>query len=176
MKQLILSILMVATLSGCMNREAEKSADLSKESLADLPHFTECAESFEVLELLEGLPRSATLSKSSKGEFMERAVVKLDRHSFYEEPLETPANDEAILRSLLSDTALYKPHSGMERCGGFHPDFGVKLLSKSEVAYVYICFGCDEIKAYRGKKALHADLSRDYSERLKELLIPYSHR
>lgn len=169
MKRLIPLILTVLCVAGCRSNAQERHLG----SLAELPIFTQFARGFELLELLEGLPHQAFEKEALKKEINEKDAMKLNGYWFYEELLEIQAKDEEELRSILSDNSSYAPYSGIKRCGGFHPDYGVKLLNKSEAVYFYICFGCGEIKAYRGKKELHADLSNVSSKRLKELLKPY---
>lgn len=147
---------------------------MPQDSLAELPFFIQSARGFEFFELLEGLPHQTFEKEALKKEIKDKETINLNGYWFYEKPLEIPAKVENELRGILSDESVYARYSGMKRCGGFRPDYGVKLLSKAEIIYFYICFGCGEIKAYGGKHELHADFSDEGSSRLKELLRGYN--
>ncbi|MGJ8654660.1 MAG: hypothetical protein ACSHX8_15475 [Opitutaceae bacterium] len=163
-------ILIALFVAGCGSTGPKNEQD----NLALLPFFTQSTVEYELLELLEGLPHQILEKEALKKEIKDKDVIKLNGHWFYEQPLRIQSKDESELREILSDNSTYTPFSGVKRCGGFHPDYAVKLLSKAEIVSFHICFGCREIKVYRGRKELHADLCNESYDRLKELLKGYS--
>jgi hypothetical protein len=144
-----------------------------QDSFSRLPQFTEAAQQFEHLELIEGLPHQAWNRELLKKEINEKSTFKLHDFWFYKRPLIITPEDEKELRNILSDQKTYQVFGGFKFCGGFHPDYCVKVKDKGETICFLICFGCHEVKAYSGKHELYADFSDEGYDALRELLTQY---
>ncbi len=125
------------------------------------------------ITLYEGLPHQGYQPKKLAEE-MKKPTIEKGGFPFYRDPLALKDADAKALGAILANRDTFQPFGGEKKCGGFHPDYALVVLSKGEEVTYLICFGCGEVTVYgSGRSETRYDLSLDARTRLGEILKPY---
>ncbi len=124
------------------------------------------------ITLYEGLPHQFYEFELLRSEASRTPTLQMNGYPFYRETLSLTASDKSQLMSILVDGNTSTKYSGEKKCGGFHPDFAVRLSVQELQVFFQICFGCGEMKVFGDKERIY-DLTDNGTARLKKLLTPY---
>lgn len=125
------------------------------------------------LILYEGLPHQTWDRKLLESELKKKATVSRHGFPFYKRPNPVTEKDAKTLLALAKDPKSFAPFTPHKRCGGFHPDFSLVWKSGNEDLEMHVCFGCHEIKVYKGNVTVHCDIRGETYNKLKKLLANY---
>lgn len=123
------------------------------------------------LAVFEGLPHQTWSADALKSELETEATVQRYGFPFYQRPYSVSQADLVKLRNLTTRKGTFAPFSGWKLCGGFHPDFSLVWTKGEETLEIHLCFGCDEIRAYRGKSEVYCE--NDGSDEFAAILSAY---
>ena len=98
------------------------------------------------LVLYEGLPHERIDREGFRSALHTKPTIKIQKHFFFENPLEVPPEAVASLRSLCAATDSFRPWSPNKKCMGFHPDFALQWTKGDSTVSCLICFGCLEMQ------------------------------
>jgi hypothetical protein len=74
------------------------------------------------------------------------AIVYVDKHFFFEKPLDLDDDDELSLREFATNYRSFGTYEGEKLCGGFHPDANIRIITDQGVVQMLACFGCSQIR------------------------------
>lgn len=124
--------------------------------------------------LIEGLPHPIEGDVPAR-EKQRPQATQFHGYWFYSPAVSIPEDRFSAIERILKADGSFKDWSGEKRCGGFHPDWLVRLRSgDGQTAYV-ICFGCHEVKVFADGKVNRYDLEDSayaaLSKYLKEMRV-----
>ena len=111
------------------------------------------------LVLYEGLPHERIDPDDFRSALKTKPTIKIQKHFFYERPLDVPPEAVAALRSLCADADSFRPWRDGKLCMGFHPDFALQWTKGDSTVSFLICFGCWEMQIVSPQGRLMMDLS-----------------
>jgi len=157
---------------GRMFRELRKSG--SQEQLAkDVEHLAQLLPTLKKLKaiksvtVLEGLEREGmNLPKPPPN---GAAMVQVDTHFFFEQPLELNGDDQLALRETLGNYRSFDAYGGGKFCGGFHPDANIQLVTDDGTIQMLVCFGCAEMRIGDGASNLMVEIDKDAYSTLRTM-------
>jgi hypothetical protein len=132
--------------------------------MSALRQFTDGIRTAESVELYEGF-----LWHRGKQEMLKK-------HGFYfYVPAIVPTEGDAeALRGHVLNEATFEEWRGVKFCGGYHPDWFIRWVSKDGDAHeLHLCFGCHEAKIYGPDYQLYCDVRGDAYKSLKSILERY---
>ena len=118
----------------------------------------EVASSPELL-LYEGLPHKKVDGDDFRSEVHTKPTIKIQKHFFYEQPLDVPPEAVASLRALCAAADSFRSWSPGKECMGFHPDFALQWSNSDSTVWFLICFGCFEMQIDSPRGRLMMDLT-----------------
>jgi hypothetical protein len=127
----------------------------------------------ETLILYEGLPHQMWEEKSLEKELKEKKTIKIDGYPFYEETLQVKEHDLREIFNQLKNAKLFQPYGGPKACGGYHPDYCLRVKTPTKTLDIQICFGCHEMVLLSEGKKYMCDMSEGTDEKLKKTIGIY---
>ena len=125
------------------------------------------------VEVFEGLPHprwepSLLAAEAKRGNSFED-------HGFL---FYTPASriteaDTVAVRRILRLEKNFSQFKGFKMCGGYHPDFLIRLSDENTIVSFQICFGCGEARIFKGAQIVHCDLAGEGFTFLQAILEDY---
>jgi hypothetical protein len=125
------------------------------------------------LILYEGLPHQMWEKQSLEKELREKKTIRIDGYPFYEETLEVKDQDLRTIFSQLKDSKNFQPYAGPKLCGGYHPDYCLRVKTPTKTLDIQVCFGCHEMVLLDGSKKYIWDMSKGTDEKLKKTIGVY---
>lgn len=175
---------LLLSLAGCFDAAAEeaKKRDWSmshatleeiKASYDQITQVLGTVSKEDKVEVFEGLPHPRWDPSLLAAE-AERGISFEDHGFLFYSPASriTEADTSALRRSLRSEKS-YSRFKGFKMCGGYHPDFLIRLSGEDGPVSFQICFGCGEARIFKGAQVLHCDLTREGFTLLKAVLEDY---
>jgi hypothetical protein len=153
-------------------KAAEKTPHAATDLAAHKPIAAIIAKADKVV-LYEGLPHPMWETDTLAAEKKNKKTVEMKLFHFYADPIELKKDDAKEFAKLFSDPASLKEYTVGKRCGGFHPDWCIEWQAGDEKVQCQVCFGCNEVKLFSGKKSLHADATTKVMEKLEPALMKY---
>jgi hypothetical protein len=125
------------------------------------------------VELFEGLPHPREEPKLLAAE--SKRGISFEDHGFlfYMPASRITEPDTVALRRILRLEKNYGRFKGFKMCGGYHPDFLIRLSGESGIVSFQICFGCGEARIFKGAQIVHCDLAGESFTFLKAILEDY---
>lgn len=123
--------------------------------------------------IYEGLPHNRLEHEVYKSEKQRKDLIKIGDFLFYHIKNELKNEEAEELISILLNPENFKPYIGPKLCGGFHPDYGIKIITQDDYYHFQVCFGCHEVKIINHNKELMIDMVSETDDKLKSFLIQY---
>ncbi len=164
MKVLSIILALIFTLSA--NAEEEKSPTIEASAI-----YRTTVAAAKSIVVFEGLPHQMWDRELLAVEIQRKDTQKIWEYPFYTPSVAATNSDD--LRQLLCSSDSIVVYGGPKLCGGYHPDYCISWQAGEITYYALVCFGCQEIVFYDGKKPLIYDLDEKAYERYKKLLAIY---
>lgn len=120
--------------------------------------------------VLQGLPNPLFDSDLVDDLVRTDPVDALHGHGFYKQPFVLDAATRVEVIGVLGNPASYQSFSGEKLCGGFHPDFALRVGAIGRTVDVLVCFSCDEAKIFGPGIGSRHDLTKEAVAKLEALL------
>ena len=138
-----------------------------------LPMWDDIRGSVDVT-LFEGLPHQYYEAEALKSEEKRKSTIRLGIYPFYNEPLTLKEGDvNKLLPLLMSRSSFETPTGAAKACGGFHPDYALRLSSGATSYSVMICLGCGDIQIIWPDSEKTFELTDRAKARLHAILAQY---
>lgn len=123
--------------------------------------------------IYEGLPHNRLEHEVYKSEKQRKHLIKIGNFLFYD--IKNGLKDEEAkeILSILLNPENFKPYIGPKLCGGFHPDYDIKIITQVGYYHFQVCFGCHEIKIINHNKEHMIDMISETVDKLESRLIKY---
>ncbi len=138
-----------------------------------LPNWADIDDKVNVI-LFEGLPHQYYEPAALKTEEQQKPTIRIGGFPFYSEQLSLTEHDaNRLLPVLMSPTSFKGKSNAAKACGGFHPDYALRLTLPETYFDILICFGCYEIRIVRPDGDTEFDLRSGPAEWIRALLERY---
>jgi hypothetical protein len=153
------------------NQNGSPSVRALAESFNNFDDFSALVARSNSTTIYEGLPNNYWERELYDRELKTKQTVKIEGNDFYAGPISASSALVDELRSLAGSKSSFEPFQGPKACGGFHPDWCLVWSDGSETYTVFLCFGCDEMVAYKdGERSIYCDIREE--SRFESLLNP----
>jgi hypothetical protein len=138
--------------------ESEGQLDRDVDHLTSLLPILKKLRAIKSVAVLEGLERKAMeLPKPAPN---GPAMIQVDKHFFFEQPIELDKDDELSIMQTVTDYRSFDTYAGGKFCGGFHPDVNIRLVTDHGIVQMLVCFGCAEIRIIDGGTELMVEIEK----------------
>jgi hypothetical protein len=179
----LLGIIVVAGLSGCTSKTAQKSESeffeipekpvFSETELKTVDALPAILGSPNEIVLWEGMPHQFQEGQLLADELLKNKFTEIRGEKFYRAARSVEKDDVAPLMEMLSSRETHDPSILMKLCGGFHADYALQWKTPHGPVTVLVCFGCHELVMFGRNFSLQSDISQRSYGRLMERLRKY---
>ena len=178
------AIALLCIIAACITADAEESKkrdwSMSHATLEEIKaSYDQIAQVLNAIskeckvQVFEGLPHprwdpDLLAAESKRG-------ISFEDHGFlFYAPVRdiSKADTGALKRSLQSEKS-YSRFKGFKMCGGYHPDFLIRMIGDGGMVSFQICFGCGEARIFKDTLVLHCDLTGEGFTFLQAILEDY---